>query len=381
MADPSTYEQLIEQREQSEIAADILTRLEAYGITSKGWTDADVRRAIVEVIADLRESEEVKRVDIVNSGFLDKAVGPLLDLLGVGFFDEERLPATTAVAQFELIDDVEQGPYDVRLGAIAVIGADTDTPLYYRLDVADVTIPQDGSKPGIFRAVSPGADYNVLAGTPVKLATPIPGVSIEATYVSALSGVMITQGTDTESDASYKQRLRDKWSTISAGWTAGAIRFYIREILPNATRIFVRDDAPATGEAWAYCAGPTAPITTSEALAAAAYLNHPDRKPVSNRPVLVLPAVPVVVPLNITLFTDGSSTALSLAAERLAESTRDYSERVFPIARITDALYDPENGVLNVVVTNADTTPAEDIELGPEEVVSLQPTYTVEVFA
>lgn len=375
MPEPSTYEQLIEQREQSAIAADILTRIEARGILSKGWTDGDVRRGIVEVIADLRESEEVKRVDIVNSGFLDKAVGPLLDLLGVGFFDEERLPATSATIRIAMGDAVNQGPYDVPPGTILVVGADTDAPLYYRLTTS-LTIPQDDNKTGDFLATAPGSAYNILAGTPVKLATPIPGIEVAAMYIPELSGVVVSAGTDAESDASYRQRLRDKWSTIAAGWTAGAIRFFIREILPNATRIFVRDDGPATGQAWAYCAGPTAPISTADAVAAAAYLNDPERKPVSNRPVRVMPAVPVAVERDITLYTDGSSTAASLAAARLAESTRDYTDRTFPMSRIYDALYDPDNGVFNVIVS-----PNTDVVLGPEEVIALIPTYTIEVWS
>lgn len=370
----STYEQLIAARAQTDIAADLLNRLEAKGILAKGWTDADIRRGLVEVIADLRESEEFKRVEVIDSGFLRTAKAALLDLLGVGFFDEERLPATITTVQFRLFDSVGQGPYTVPAGAIAVIGAETDDPLYYRLQ-DQKTVPQNGETVGSFQAIAVGSKYNALANTPVKLATPIPGVEIEATFVVALNGIVIDAGTDAESDASYQQRCADKWSIIAAGWTQGAIRYYIRQIVPDATRILVRDDGPTTGEAWAYCATPTGPILTADAVAAAAYLNSPDRKPVSNRPVRVLPAVPVVVALAITLFTDGSSTALSLAAARLSESTRDYAVSVFPASRIYDALYDPANGVYDVQFT-----PSDNITIAPHEVLILQPTYTVELF-
>jgi uncharacterized phage protein gp47/JayE len=370
----STYEQLIAARSQIDIAADLLNRIEARGILSKGWTDADVRRGLIEVIADIRESEEYKRIEVIDSGFLRTAKGALLDLLGVGFFDEERLPATIATLQFELSDSVGQGPYIVPANAIAVIGADTDDPLYYRLQTT-VTVPQNGSVSGAFVAVAAGSKYNALANTPVKLATPIPGVEIAATFVVALSGIVVDAGTDSESDDSYQQRCSDKWSTIAAGWTQGAIRFYIRQVVPDATRISVRDDGPTTGEAWAYCATPTGPILTADALAAAAYLNDPVRKPVSNRPVRVLPAVPVVVALAITLYTDGSATALSLAAARLAASTRDYTDRIFPASRIYDALYDPATGVYDVQFT-----PSDNVELAAHEVLVLQPTYSVELF-
>lgn len=370
----STYEQLIAARDQTDIAADILNRLEAKGILAKGWTDADIRRGLVEVIADLRESEEFKRVEVIDSGFLRTAEGALLDLLGVGFFDEERLPATIATVQFRLFDSVGQGPYTVPAGSIAVIGAETDDPLYYRLQ-EEKTIPQNGEVNGSFRAVAVGSKYNVLSGTPVKLATPIPGVEIEATFVVALNGIVIDAGTDAESDASYQQRCADKWSIIAAGWTQGAIRYYIRQVVPDASRIFVRDDGPTTGEAWAYCATSTGPISVAEAVAAAAYLNDPLRKPVSNRPVRVLPAVSIVVPLDITLFTDGSPTALPLAATRLSESTRDYEARTFPASRIYDALYDPPTGVLDTMFT-----PSDNIEIAAHEVLILQPTYTVEAF-
>lgn len=370
----STYEQLAAIRTQSAIATDIYNRAAARGANVKGLTEADLRRILIEVIADVRESEETSRKDILDSGFVDKASGAMLDLLGVGFYDEERLPATTATIQLELSDDVGQGPYDVAARSVAVVGADTDTPLYYRLTTS-ITVPQNGEKSGFFEAVAPGAAYNILSATPVKLATPIPGVGIAATFVTALSGVVVVAGTDAESDASYRQRLRDKWASISAGWTAATIRYYIRKILPNATRIFVRDDGPASGQAWAYCAGPTAPISTADAVAAAAYLNDPERKPVSNRPVLVIPSIPVVVPLAITLYTDGSTDALSLASARLLASSYDYSERVFPASRIYDALYDVDNGILNVAID-----PATDTTLGPEQVISLQPTYTVELF-
>jgi hypothetical protein len=370
----STYEQLAAIREQNVIATDIYNRAAARGANVKGLTEADLRRILIEVIADLRNSEEIARVDILDSGFVDKAVGAMLDLLGVGFFDEERLPATVATIQLELSDEVGQGPYEVAARSVAVVGADTDTPLYYRLTTS-ITVPQNGTKSGTFEAVAVGAAYNILSGTPVKLATPIPGVGIAATFVTALSGVVVIAGSDAESDTSYRQRLRDKWATLSAGWTAATIRYYIRKILPNATRIFVRDDGPASGQAWAYCAGPTAPISTADAVAAATYLNDPIRKPVSNRPVLVIPSIPVVVPLAITLFTDGSDDALSLAAARLLASSYDYTQRVFPASRVYDALYDIDNGVLDVAIV-----PATNVELGPEQVISLQPTYTVELF-
>ena len=370
----STYEQLSVIREQSAIATDIYNRAAARGANVKGLTEADLRRIIIEVIADVRNSEENARKDILDSGFVDKAVGAMLDLLGVGFYDEERLPATITTLQLELSDEVGQGSYVVPARSVAVVGADTDTPLYYRL-AASLTVPQNGTASGFFEATAVGATYNILSGTPVKLATPIPGVGIAATFVAALSGVVVVAGTDAESDASYRQRLRDKWSTISAGWTAATIRYYIRQVLPNASRIFVRDDGPASGQAWAYCAGPTAPISTADAILAMAYVNDPVRKPVSNRPVLILPSISVVVPLAITLFTDGSTDALSLAAARLALSSRDYVERVFPASRIYDALYDIDNGVLDVAIS-----PADNITLGPEEVVALQPTYTVELF-
>jgi uncharacterized phage protein gp47/JayE len=371
----STYEQLATIRTQSAIATDIYNRAAARGANVKGLTDADLRRILIEVIADVRESEETARLDILNSGFVDLAEGAMLDLLGVGFFDEERLPATAATVQLRMYDTVGQGPYDVPARTIAVVGADTESPLYYRLATA-ITVPQSGEKlECFFEAIAVGAAYNILSGTPVKLATPIPGVGIIATFVTALSGVVVKAGTDAESDASYRQRLRDKWATLSAGWTAAAIRYHIRKILPNATRIFVRDDAPASGQAWAYCAGPTAPISTADAVAAMAYLNDSERKPVSNRPVLVIPSIPVVVPLAITLYTDGSDDALSLAAARLAASTVDYIERIYPISRANDALYDVDNGVLNVAIS-----PSDDVQLAPEEVISLQPTYTVELF-
>jgi uncharacterized phage protein gp47/JayE len=371
---PLPYDQLINLQTQSEFAADLLNRLEAKGIAAKGWTDADVRRGLVEVLADIRESDETRRKDVIDSGFVDKAAGPLLDLLGVGFYDEERLPATSATLRFTLNDTVGQGPYELAAGAIAVIGADTDDPLYYRL-MAALTIPQGETRTADFLAVAAGSAYNALAGTPVKLATPVPGVGIAAIFIVALSGIVVDSGTDSESDSSYRQRLRDKWSTIAAGWTQGAIRYHIRTVVPDATRIFVRDDAPATGEAWAYCATPTGPILTADAVAAAAYLNSKDRKPVSNRPVKVLPAVAVVVPIDVTLYTDGSPDALALAAARLAAASFDYSARTFPMSRAYDALYDPDNGVLD-----AQITPNTNILLGPEQVLVLQPTFTVELF-
>jgi hypothetical protein len=203
----------------------------------------------------------------------------------------------------------------------------------------------------------------------------VPGVDISAPFVVALNGIVVDSGTDSESNESFRQRCRDKWSIIAAGWTQGAIRYYIRQIVPDATRIFVRDDGPLTGEAWAYCATPTGPILTADAIAAAAYLNDPARKPVGNRPVLVLPALSVVVALDITLFTDGSTTALSLAAARLAASTNDYADRVFPASRIYDALYDPTTGVYDVQFT-----PNTNVELASHEVLILQPTYTEELF-
>lgn len=372
----TTYAELAAQKTQAEWASDLLVRIEARGITSKGWTDTDVRRALVEVNGDIKESEDLRRVDFLNSGFLDKAEGPLLDLLGVGFFDEERFQATSATIRLTARDTVGQGPYTLAAGSIAVIAADTATPLYYRL-IATTVAPLNGEALCDWAAVGPGSAYNALSGVPVKLSTPVPGVELAATFQTSLSGVVVFAGVDEESDTSFRGRLRDKWATIAAGWTAGAVRFWIRKILPQATRILVRDDNPATGEVWAYCATPTGPISAADAAAAEAYLNSAERKPVGNKPVRVMPAVSLLVSRTITLFTDGSPDAVALAAGRLSAAALDYPLGTrFPVSRMIDALYDPTTGVYSAAVA-----PNTDIVPAPNEAISLALTYVEELFS
>jgi len=352
IAPVDTYTAARTARTNAEILADLEERLRARGFTPESWAETDYKRAITEIVADIRGIDEQVRADLATMMSPDTASGPWLEMLAGGFFFITPTPEVTATIQLRLTDiaNIARPPITSRI--VAPWNPEGPEPLYY-FRTAPTTIPKGGYIDVEFTAEEPGAVYNIPANSINSLTTPIPGVVVSSPPVGESGSIMLTVGRDKEGDASLRQAVTDKWSLLRRGWAKETIRALIREAMPKVTRTFIRDDNPLPGEAWAYMATPTGPITPSEVLAVYEYLRDGVRKPVSNKPVRCFSATALGWFLEGRIYTNGAPGVAKAAFKRAFDYMYNYDLGA-PVyrSRLEDVMIDPSQGVQAAEITN-----------------------------
>lgn len=364
---PETYAAAVNPRPLTAIIADLKARLTAKGFSPDSWSDADYKTAIMMVLADVRDGDEQLRSHIVKGGFLRDAEYPYLDLLVAGFFQIVRREPSLATIRLRLTDTTNQARAQFTSPLIAVWNPeDPDEALYFQ-SPSGVIIPKNGFVDVEFTAEREGAAYNVAPGSVTNLVTPIPGVALSSPAIPGTGSIVLVPGTDAESDESLVQAAEDKWSLLRRGWSARTIRALLRDLIPEATRVYVRDDNPLPGEAWVYMATATGTVSAARIVEAYNYFRSEDIKPLSNKPLRFFGSTPVLYTLEGTIYTDGSSSALLLAAQRLAAYMFDYplGEVIYREA-LEEALRLPSAGVQAATITNIDpiltSDPSENVQ-------------------
>jgi hypothetical protein len=364
---PETYNTAVNPRSLSAIIADLKARLTASDFSPDTWSEADYKTAIMMLVADVREGDEQIRSQVVKGGFLQDAEQPWLSLLAAGFFQIVPREATQATIRLRLTDtaNIARSPFSSPLVAVWN-PEDPDASLYFA-SAAGVVIPKNGFVDVEFLAERPGSAYNVVPGSVTNLVTPIPGVALTSPAIPGTGSIVVTPGTDAESDESIVQACEDKWSLLRRGWSARTIRALLRDLIPEATRVYVRDDNPLPGEAWVYMATATGTITAARIVEAYNYFRSEDIKPLSNKPLRFFSATPVVYTLEGTVYTDGDASSLLLGAQRLAAYMFDYplGKSIYREA-LEEALRSPTEGVQAATITNIPpvltTAPTESVQ-------------------
>ena len=241
----------------------------------------------------------------------------LYDLLAAGFYQVERRPAKVATLQFRVRDtaNIARAPFGSPLVAVWN-PTDPNAALYFTAP-AGILVPKNGFVDVEFTAERAGAAYNVSPDTVTTLTTPIPGIVLESPAIDGLGTIVVSPGADEESNASLVQACKDRWSLLRRGWGAPTIRAILRDVIPEATRVFVRDDAPMPAECWVYLATAVGPVSNLRLQEAYDYFASEEIKPLSNRPLQFFTANVVAKLLQGTIWTDGTETALLLAQQRL----------------------------------------------------------------
>lgn len=353
MTAPELYEAAVNPRSLSAIKADLDARLVAAGFTPASWSDADYKRAIQYIVADVRSGDEQLRSQVVKGGFLDDAEPPFLDLLVAGFFQILRLEEQTATIRLRLTDtsNTPRAPFANPL--VAVWNPEDAANALYFASASGVLVPQNGFVDVDFVAERPGAKYNVAPGSITSLVTPIPGVALTSPAIPGTSTIIVEAGLDAESDDSLREAARNKWSLLRRGWSARTIKALLRDLLPHATRVFVRDDNPLPGEAWVYMATATGVVSGDDIITATEYFRSENIKPLSNKPLRFFAASIVGKVLTGTIWTDGSSSSLLLAQQRLSTYMTDYplGSAIYR-SRLEDVMIDPSLGVQAVELSS-----------------------------
>jgi hypothetical protein len=369
---PETYETASIARTKVAVYDDLITRLEEAGFSPLTWSDSDYKKAMAWLVADVREGDEQVRVQLFNAGFVDNAIGPYLDMLAAGFFQILRRAATTTTIRLRLTDLTNTPRAATGLPLTAVWNpTDPINALYFQC-ASGIVIPQNGYVDVDFRAERAGAKYNVTPGSITSLVTPIPGVGISSPVIPGTVTIIVVAGTDKELDPSLRDGCKNKWSLLRRGWSAKTIKALMREFIPEATRVFVRDDNPLPGEAWVYMATATGNVTDARKDATYAYFRGEDIKPLSNKPLRFFNGNIQPMTLAVEMYTDGTATALALANQRLQVYMTDYPlGTAIYRERLEAVMNSPELGVQSVEIADFPD------ELLPEPGASVQFTTTI----
>lgn len=251
--------------------------------------------------------------EIAKGGFLDLAEDAWLDLLCENFFRETRKPATFARHTVKLTAAATAGPYTVP-ASFYVANADRSKRFSVVAFPNGNTLPLGGTLEITVQAESPGAAYNVTPGTITEQLTPLAGVAV-TNPPGTLGSSIVQQGTDREKDPAYRQRCRDKWSTLGSGSNEGAYRYWAASASSEVTRVRVFQD-PDNGIVRTVVAGPSGPITAPAFTTVGAVVEA--KRPLGIKAATVNAAAsltPVVAVLHVA---SGADAATALAAARAA---------------------------------------------------------------
>lgn len=300
------------------LIAEILAVLAADGCPVTAWQAGNplrtLTRADATALADLHATVKL----IGAAAFLDDAEGDWLTLLARSKFQVTRVAGVACVGRVVLTVASGAGPYTITAGGLLV----SDGVRRWRsTNTSSVTITSAATTTIEVQAEATGTAYNVANGVITTIVSPaLAGVTVTNPAISG-GPWYTTAGAAEESDASLRQRCRDKWGTLGRGGNDTAYRYWARTghaYEAQVTRAAVVW-GPGDGTVTVYIAGPTSAISDSGITAAVQAwvdLNNPGTDTVT-----VTPATGVTVTISgtITVRSASDSTAnRALATDAIA---------------------------------------------------------------
>lgn len=300
------------------LIAEILAVLAADGCPVTAWQAGNplrtLTRADATALADLHATVKL----IGAAAFLDDAEGDWLTLLARSKFQVTRVAGVACVGRVVLTVASGAGPYTITAGGLLV----SDGVRRWRsTNTSSVTITSAATTTIEVQAEATGTAYNVANNVVTTVVSPaLAGVTVTNPAISG-GPWYTTAGAAEESDASLRQRCRDKWGTLGRGANDTAYRYWARTghaYEAQVTRAAVVW-GPGDGTVTVYIAGPTSAISDSGITAAVqawVNLNNPGTDTVT-----VTPATGVTVSIagTITVRSASDSTAnRALATDAIA---------------------------------------------------------------
>jgi uncharacterized phage protein gp47/JayE len=178
----------------------------------------------LHVEAKSHEQYQLRRKDIVESGWRQTALGDSLTQFGRGFHTVERFGATYATHQIRLTD--------TGAGATAIPAGDrvaySSNGQEFR-NTALINVPAGSYVDAEFKAEVAGADGNVAAGALAAFRAPIVGIAVSNPAIGSTGSSLITAGRDAETDTQFGARLDDHWGSVGSGGNDAAYRWWVHE--------------------------------------------------------------------------------------------------------------------------------------------------------
>lgn len=232
-------------------------------LPARAWQSTSVPRAVLEFekffLADLGTAIGL----IARGGLIDDAEGDWLDLYCESLYQERRKLAGFTILRVVLEDAEGQGPFTINGGDLIVSDATKayqyENAVAFGSTPANGVLPQNGTLALAFRAQTPGAAYNLSNGAIKELLTSLPGVRVS--NPGAPNTSILVQGVDKETDPAYRQRCKDKWTTLATGSGEAAFRFHASSASGEVTRVRVTEDL-TTGTVTVTVAGVSGPVTS-----------------------------------------------------------------------------------------------------------------------
>lgn len=346
------------------LIAEILAVLAADGCPVTAWQTGNplrtLTRADATALADLHATVAL----IGAAAFLDDAEGDWLTLLAKSKFDVTRVAAVACVGRVVLTVASGAGPYSIGAGGLVV----TDGVRRWRsTNTAPATITSAATTTVEVQAEATGTAYNVANGVITSIVSPASaGVTVTNPAIGS-SPWYTTAGAAEESDASLRQRCRDRWGTLGRGAGDTAYRYWARTghaYEAQVTRAVV-EWGVGNGAVTVRIAGPTSAITDSAIVAEVQSwvdLNNPGTDAVT---VVAATAKSVSIDATVRVRTASDSVAnRALATDAIAAyfAGLDIGDDV-DLGALYAALY-AARGVIDVDIT----TPTADTSVNNDEI-------------
>lgn len=309
---------ILEAKSRDTLITEILAVLAADGCPVTAWQTGNplrtLARADATALADLHATVRL----IGAAAFLDDAEEDWLTLLARSKFDVTRVPGVACVGRVVLTVTSGAGPYTITAGGLVV----SDGVRRWRsTNTTSVSITSAATTTVEVQAETVGTDYNVANGVITTVVSPA-NAGVTVTNPAISGGPWYTlAGAAEETDASLRQRCRDKWGTLGRGANDTAYRYWARTghayeaQVTRASVVWGVGDGTLT----VYIAGPSSAISDAGIVAEVqSWVNT--NKPGTDTPTVVAAsAVTVGITGTITVRTASDSTAnRALATDAVA---------------------------------------------------------------
>ena len=370
-----SIDDILTAKTRDQLITEILASLAADGCPVTAWQTGNplrtLTRADATALADLHATVRA----IGAAAFLDDASGDWLTLLARSKFQVPRVAGVACVGRVVLTVASGAGPYTITAGGLLV----SDGVRRWRsTNTSSVTITSAAPTAVEVQAEATGTAYNVANGVVTTVVSPaLAGVTVTNPAIGS-NPWYTTAGAAEESDASLRQRCRDKWGTLGRGAGDTAYRYWARTghaYEAQVTRAAV-SWGPGDGTLTIYIAGPTSAI--SDAAIVAEVQSWVDtNKPGTDTPtVTAATGVTVTVAGTVRVRTARDSTEnRALATDAIAAyfAGLGIGDDV-DLAAIHDAIYSAR-GVVDVDLTS----PTDDTAINNDQIAvpSVSLTWTL----
>lgn len=331
------------------------------------WQPGDTVRTLVE--NDTEALADVYKLvkNIAAGGLVDFASDDWLDLLLPSVYDLERNKGVAAIGVVTLADPNSVGPFVLTSGNYWFQASDGHRYVLSQ----DVTVSTGGSVASVaVRAESPGSAFNVGNNSITVVVTSVPGLTVNNPDPGSGSWIT-TAGSDDESSNDYKQRAKNRWSSLGFGSPAPAYDLWAKTADPAVTRTNIRVSPSVAGQVDVVLAGSGGTVGGSVVTAVQEYIDV-------RAPLGVVVDADSASALNITITATVNVFAAYLAQATVAVNaaltaliaSKPIGGTLY-LTEIIEAIMTP-TGVRNTVVT----APVGDTVAAFDEVITFTNNLT-----